>query len=232
MLLLTLQSLSLDIATWRSLCFYKLPSPNAHIQMHSHKHRHFSKEQNNMCLSSSGVGFFWDTGVKRIWFRSHWFNYRELFFWLILLLTHQYIAVHWSNALTFCSEEYRIWQPNDIILTVVLDLNGEQRLSLSVGHRHLIKASSSWGCHVVNSDDANGDVEFVSLLSTRPRQRDAVIVSLWRADVRCWRSQKGEREAVGNGVRSDVKVDGHRLAQEVDRWNRCVAAPRFACFRQ
>ena len=89
-----------------------------------------------------------------------------------------------------------------IILTVVLDLNGEQRPPLSVGHRHLIKASSSWGCHVVNSDGARGDVEFVSLLSAKPHQRHAVIVSLRSADVRCWRSQNGEQLETGYAVTS------------------------------
>ena len=124
------------------------------------------------------------------------------------------------------------WECLVIILTFVLDLNSEQRLPLSVGHRHLIKASSSWGCHVVNSHDAHGDVECVSFLSTKPHQCNAVIVSLWSADVRCWRSQKGEREAVGNGIRSDVKGDKHRLVPEADSWNHCVAATRFACFWQ
>ena len=201
-----------------------------------------------MRLSSKGLGLLLD--AERIWCPSHLFQYCALFFSCALYAPET--ATAYSEAITppsflnkykiqynpvtiqiYCQVSIELrWECFVIILTVVLDLNGEQLLPLSVGHRHLIKASSSWGCHVVNSDDARGYVEFVSLLSTRPRQRDVVIVSLWRADVRCWRSQKGEREAVGNGVCSDVKGDRHRLLQETDNWNHCAAAPRFACFWQ
>ena len=58
MLLLTFQSPSLDIAAWRSLWFYKPPSPNAHIQMpllHFQKYRHFSKEKDSVLKQQWGM---------------------------------------------------------------------------------------------------------------------------------------------------------------------------------
>ena len=105
-----------------------------------------------MCLSSNGVGLLMDAEI--IWCGSHLFQSRALFFSFNLYApetaTAYSEAVLSPSVLKNARYDTIQLQANFIakecfvkILTVVLDLNGEQRLSLSVGHRHLIKASGS-----------------------------------------------------------------------------------------
>ena len=112
-----------------------------------------------MCLSSNGVGLLLD--AERIGCGSHLFHSRALFFSFTLYATET--ATAYSEAITppsflnkykiqynpvtiqlYCQMSIQMrWECFMIILTVVFYLNCEQRLPLSVGHRQLIKASSS-----------------------------------------------------------------------------------------